>query len=87
MTKKLKKIPKFKTLQEEADFWDTHDTTEFGPEFKAVKARVSKNLLLKGITVRFDNTTMAQLRKEASQKGIGATTLIRMWIMEKLQHI
>jgi hypothetical protein len=27
--KKLKKIPNFKSIEEEADFWDTHDTTDY----------------------------------------------------------
>lgn len=27
--KKLKKIPKFKNEQEEAEFWRTHDSTEY----------------------------------------------------------
>jgi len=27
--KKLKKIPVFKNEDEERDFWDTHDTTEY----------------------------------------------------------
>jgi hypothetical protein len=29
MKKKLKPIPEFKTEKEEAEFWDTHDTTEY----------------------------------------------------------
>ena len=29
MKKKLKLIPKFKNEDEERDFWDTHDTTEY----------------------------------------------------------
>ena len=28
-SKKLKLVPHFKTLQEEADFWDTHDSMEY----------------------------------------------------------
>ncbi len=29
MTKKLKTLPKFKNEDEERDFWDTHDSTEY----------------------------------------------------------
>lgn len=27
-------IPEFESIQEEAEFWDTHDTTEFLDEFE-----------------------------------------------------
>lgn len=30
--KALKPIPDFKSLEEEANFWDTHDTTEYAWE-------------------------------------------------------
>ena len=29
MSKKIKPIPKFKNEDEERNFWDTHDTTEY----------------------------------------------------------
>jgi hypothetical protein len=35
--KKLKPIPKFKNIQEEAKFWDTHDTTDYLNRAKVVK--------------------------------------------------
>jgi len=77
------RIPKLKNIQEEAEFWDTHDTTDFEDEFKTVKVRFAKNLS-EGVTVRFDPVTSNKLRVEAHQKGIGPTTLIRMWILERL---
>ncbi len=79
------RIPKFKNIQEEAEFWDSHDTTDFEDEFKTVKARFAKNLS-EGVTVRFDPVTSNKLKVEAHQKGIGPTTLIRMWILERLNQ-
>jgi hypothetical protein len=38
-----------------------------------------------GIRVRLDPKTMAQLRSFARTKGIGPSTLIRIWILEQLQ--
>lgn len=35
--KNLKKIPQFKTDEEEAQFWDTHDTTDYIDWSKAQK--------------------------------------------------
>jgi predicted DNA binding CopG/RHH family protein len=77
------KIPVFANRQEEAEFWDTHDTTDFEDEFKSVRVRVSK--LSEGITIRLDPGTLEAVRSLASEKGIGPTTLIRMWVMERLK--
>ena len=79
------RIPDFKTRAEEAEFWDTHDTTEFEDEFKPVRATFAKNLS-EGITIRFDPQTLGQLREQAAEKGIGATSLIRMWVLERLRE-
>ena len=76
-------IPDFKSMEEEAKFWDTHSLADYWDEFKTVKVRFAKNLS-EGVTVRFDPVTSNKLRVEAHQKGIGPTTLIRMWILERL---
>jgi predicted DNA binding CopG/RHH family protein len=80
------RIPAFASVEEEAEFWDTHDTTDFEEEFKPVKVRFAKNLS-HGLTIRLDPDTLEKLRREASQKGIGPTTLVRMLVMEHLQTV
>ena len=78
------RIPEFNSIEEEAEFWDTHDTTDFEDEFTPVKVRFAKNLS-HGLTIRLDPKTLEQLREEAKAKGIGPTTLVRMWVMEHLR--
>lgn len=36
------------------------------------------------VSIRFDDETTCRLRQLATQKGIGYTTLVRMWILERL---
>ena len=79
------KIPDFKSRQEMAEFWDTHDFTDYWDEFKPVKIRFAKNLSA-GLHIRLDPTTLTKLREKAQEKGIGPTTLARMWIKEHLQQ-
>ena len=79
------KIPRFKNYQAEAKFWDTHDFTEYVDTFKPVKVKFAKNLS-QGVTIRFDDRTLSSLRQTAAAKGVGPTTLARMWIIEKLQE-
>ncbi len=78
------RIPEFASREEEARWWDTHDITDYLDELKPVKVRFAKNLS-EGITIRFDPETMQELRAQAQEKGIGPTTLIRMWVKERIQ--
>ena len=78
------RIPKFANREEEAAFWDNHDISDYWDELKPVKLKVAKNLS-KGITIRFDEETLGELRRQAHRRGIGPTTLARMWILERLR--
>ena len=42
--------------------------------------------LSQGITIRFDALALGQIRYLAHQKGIGPTTLARIWVMERLHE-
>ena len=77
------RIPVFGSRQDEAEFWDSHDITDYLDELRPIKVRFAKNLS-EGITIRFDPETLDRLRQEAKKKGIGPTTLARMWILERL---
>ncbi len=79
------RIPVFGSRQDEAEFWDSHDITDYLDELRPVKVRFAKHLS-EGITIRFDPETLGRLRQEAKKKGIGPTTLARMWILERLHR-
>jgi hypothetical protein len=38
------------------------------------------------LTIRFDERTLVELRKLANEKGMGVTTLVRMWVLERLSN-
>ncbi|MCE7939329.1 MAG: hypothetical protein DYG90_12250 [Chloroflexi bacterium CFX6] len=78
------RIPEFASREEEAEFWDNHDFSEFEDELKSVKVRFAKRLS-QGLAVRFDEETLEALRTQAKRKGIGPTTLVRMWVIERLR--
>lgn len=84
--RKKSRIPKFKSYEEEAQWWDTHDTTEFEDEFKPVKLEFEKPLI-HILGVRLDAKTIDLLAKLGDEMGIGPSTLARMWIMEKLKSL
>lgn len=82
---KAKRIPEFAAIEEEAGFWDTHSTADDEDEFKPVRARLAKRLST-GVTIRLDPDPLKQLRSMAHERGIGPTTLIRMWVLERLKE-
>jgi hypothetical protein len=80
---KSRRIPEFATIEEEAAFWDTHSTADYEAEFKPVRVCFAKRLS-SGVTIRLDPDTLEQLRSLAQEKEIGPTTLLRMWVLERL---
>ncbi len=83
MTKKKTQIPQFKSIQEEAEFWDTHSFADYWNEWKPVKVHFAKNLS-DTLNVRFEPGDISKIRAVAHKKGIGPTTLVRMWVREHL---
>jgi len=79
------RIPRFKSREEEAEFWNTHDTTEFEDQFVEVKVRVAKNLE-HVLSVRLDAKTIDRMAALGRKKGVGASTLARMWLLERLER-
>lgn len=81
----MSKIPKFKSLEEERTFWDTHDATEYLEDLKPAKitfARPKKKL----ISLRLDTSHLEQLRAIAAAKGIAYLTLTRMWLIDRINR-
>ena len=82
---KRSRIPRFKSLEEEAQFWDTHSTTEFEDEFTEVKMEVARPLI-HTLAVRLDARTIDRLAAVGRKKGLGPSTLARMWLLERLDQ-
>lgn len=80
------RIPEFKNYREKTKWFDTHDMGDYQDEFKPIRVHFSKNLS-QGLTIQFDPQTLDELREQAYKKGVGPTTLARMWILEHLNHL
>ena len=90
-------IPKFKNEQEEAKFWETHDTVDFWDdteeaneklELSAELAKTIKNRKARKrpLTLRLEQRQIDIARAIAYKKGIGYQTLMRMWITEGISR-
>ena len=76
------KVPAFNSIQEEMEFWDTHDTIDFADDLSQAIYTPSKKDAL--ISIRLDSADRVRLRVEAEKMGIGPSTLARIWIKERL---
>jgi hypothetical protein len=79
------RIPEFRSREEEAEFWDTHDVTDYLDELRPVRVRATPNLV-QGMTVRLEAADRDALGRIAAERGIGPSTLVRMWIKERLRE-
>lgn len=89
MKNKVKsRIPKFKSLEEEARFWDTHDITDFEDETENVEIIFDlKKPRDETIVVRLQKQLKERMEKIAKSRGLNISTLARMWFIEKLRTI
>ena len=89
--KRTKKVPKFKSIKEMADFWNTHSTADYPDYWEPVTdIKFSKNLVSvykKVVPIRLDEKTKKAIEKVAEAKGIGISTAARMLIRERLAQL
>lgn len=79
----MKKIPKFKTDEKAARFWETHSFEDYHGDTKKAGAKFVKRTK-KTVAVRLDPADIKSVEKIAERKGLSYTSLIRMWIKEHL---
>ncbi len=78
-----RRIPAFSSRAEEAAFWEKHSPLDFPEEW--VEEQRPRRTLGHVLGVRLDAATVAKLAELARAKGIGPSTLVRMWILERSQ--
>lgn len=83
--KKLKRIPKFKSEQEEREFWQNVDSTEY-VDYKTLEHWQFPNLKLtsKPITIRLTLSMIDRLKIEAHKMDIPYQALIKKILFDGL---
>jgi len=75
-------IPAFKTIEEEAEFWDTHDLTDFENELEQVPEAVFVRRT--PIEVRLEPREAKAVQQMAKAKGVSREELIRSWVLQQI---
>jgi predicted DNA binding CopG/RHH family protein len=79
---KIQHLPKTDSIQELAEFWDTHDLTEFEDELEEVTEPVFEPATV--ISLNLQSDEVEAVRRIAEAKGIAEAELIRGWVREKI---
>lgn len=77
-----RRLPRTDSIHELAQFWDTHDVTEFEDQLEEVGERVFERDTK--ITVDLAADDADAVRAMAKSRGVGDAELIREWVRDRL---
>lgn len=85
--KKLRKIPEFKTEDEEREFWATHDSTDFLDWTGAGRA-VFPNLKpsTRTISLRLPESIITTLKVLANKRDVPYQSLLKIFLAERIEE-
>lgn len=73
----------FGSYEEAAEFWDTHDTTDYPESFETVA--VESELRQRHYEVEIDEDLMKVLAEQAQKRGIAVSRLVSDMLREKIR--
>jgi predicted DNA binding CopG/RHH family protein len=79
---KTEHLPKTDSIQELAQFWETHDLTDFEEGLEEVTEPVFDSATV--IPLNLESDEAEAVRRIAEAKGIADAELIRGWVREKI---
>ena len=84
MSKKPKELPRFRNENEERQFWENHDSSDYVDWDTAERARLP-NLkpTTKAISLRLPIGLLEQIKVAANKRDVPYQSLIKMWLAEK----
>ena len=84
---KLKKMPEFKTEEEERKFWETHDSTEY-VDWSQARTASFPNLKpsTKTISLRLPEALLDRIKIEANKRDMPYQSLIKAWLAEDVEE-
>jgi len=82
-----KPLPKFRTEDQEREFWATHDSTEYVDWSKAQRTRLPKlKPSLRTISLRLPVSMIHDLKVLANQRDVPYQSLLKVFLAERLAH-
>ena len=84
---RLKKMPRFKSEAEEAEFWATHDSTEYVDYATAKRVTFPKlKPSTRTISIRLPESLIEHLKVLANKRDVPYQSLLKMFLSEKVEE-
>lgn len=82
---KRKQLPKTDSVQRLAEFWDTHDLTDFEDQLEEVGEPVFERQTVMRIPLGAQEVKV--VKQIARSKGVTSTALLRRWVRDKIRRL
>ncbi len=80
----MKKLPKFKTQEEEIRFWEKHSVAEYWGDLED-SGETFKRPKLTPVTLKFDPLVLKKLRMLAQKRGVSYNAYIRLLLAKGVE--
>jgi predicted DNA binding CopG/RHH family protein len=80
------KVPKFKNVKEERQFWDSQESTDYLNDFKETKDVVFVRPKKQVVTLRLEPQLINKLKELADKEGLPPSTYVRMLIIRAIRN-
>jgi predicted DNA binding CopG/RHH family protein len=83
----MKKIPKFKSEDEERDFWKTHDSTEYVGWQNAERITLfNLKPSVKTISLRLPEAMLEELKLLANKRDVPYQSLVKVFLSDRIDQ-
>ena len=77
-------LPMADSIEELAQFWDSHETTEFESQLEEVTEPVFERKREATMVLRLEPEEVQAVKEIARARGVEQSELLREWVVEKL---
>ena len=83
----MKKIPQFKNEDEEREFWQSHDSTEY-VDWKKAERLTLANLKpsVKTISLRLPESMLEELKLLANKRDVPYQSLVKVFLSDRIEQ-
>src|SRR5205085_3157520 len=83
----MKKVPNFKSEDEERNFWASHDSTEYVDWAKANRIVLSKlKPSVRTISLRLPESMLEELKLIANKRDVPYQSLVKIFLAERIEE-
>ena len=82
---KTSRLPKFSSLQEIADFWDTHSLADYDDETQDVEITFDPSA--RRTYIGIEPELLADLKHIAQERRVSLQTLVNVWLRQRVDQL